>query len=663
MPRSTSAKGRDPSGVYDTEVQAAPTPTHRPSAAVRDANNDRREGPSFKDQVRSVTNGEHVNGSSNGGTETSAVAVATTARSKSHASKSSTGPSFKDQVRSVADGVIAEPLKEDEEATGKEGPLDNIGPAFKDQVRHDPQQQQKVMVRSPPPPSNNNNSQNNDAPSVVFADAQLMDPPNNNIIDDNVLPAHVLPGMHAQPQQPPLQPNAEAEGGKSKKTVVIAVVSIVLLAVATIVGGVCGSGACGGGGDESISSPGVEVVPNNSSVTVSTSTVAPTVAPTPGLDARGLAIVDFVNRIKLSDGTIPSTPASLNSGTPEHLAVQFLIDSTDHSTGSPAEEFLLTQKYALLVLWYSTNGPSWTQKSLWLIDEDVCNWFHVGCGQQDILGNGIGLQRVVSIFDLRENNLDGTIPDDFALLQTPSRLLLHDNPNLVGSLPPSLTEFSDLEVFAVHNCGLSGPLPDGIGNWSNLREFGINRNTFTGSLPESIGAWTSLEQFICWENALSGPLPSTIGAWTNLDDFQIHVNDFSGDLPDAVGSWNLLTFLVNNNRFTGTLPSSIGNWSSLVQFDASYNEFTGTLPGSIGNWRNLDDFRIKDNQFIGNLPESVSDWSSLSSVLLNMNQFSGSLPNNISNWSPVEFLISNNTFTGALPEAIGSWTDLTTFVA
>ena len=261
MTRSSSAKGRDPSGVYDPEEQAAPTPTHRPAAAgaARDANNDRQEGPSFKDQARSVTNGQ-VNGSSNGSTETSAVAVASAARSKSRASKSSTGPSFKDQVRPVSDGVVAEPLKE-EEATDKQGPLDNIGPAFKDQVRHEPQQQQKSMVRRPPPPASNNNSQNDNAPSVVFADAQLMDSPNNGIIDDNVLPAQVLPGMnaHVLGEQPQLQPNAETEGEKSKKTVVIAVVAIVLLAVAAIVGGVCGSGACGGGDDESISSPKVRV--------------------------------------------------------------------------------------------------------------------------------------------------------------------------------------------------------------------------------------------------------------------------------------------------------------------------------------------------------------------------------------------------------------------
>ena len=104
--------------------------------------------------------------------------------------------------------------------------------------------------------------------------------------------------------------------------------------------------------------------------------MAPTVSPTeaPAPVARDIAIVDFITSIKFSDSEIVY-PRPISAATPEEAAVIWLIDNTNLSVGNPSDEFRLTQTYALLVLYYATNGDLWTNKDGWLDpNTDECEW-------------------------------------------------------------------------------------------------------------------------------------------------------------------------------------------------------------------------------------------------------------------------------------------------
>ena len=183
---------------------------------------------------------------------------------------------------------------------------------------------------------------------------------------------------------------------------------------------------------------------------------------------RDIAIVNFITSIKFSDSEIVYPPP-ISAATPEEAAVIWLIENTNLSVGNPSDEFRLTQKYALLVLYYATNGDLWTNNDGWLDpNTDECEWNGITACER-VLVDGIP-RDVVTEIRLNDNNLIGDFPADIALLQGLQVLWLFDNSNLTGQIPTSIGLLSSMEDFAVGNCGMSGPLPEIMSNWTNLRE-------------------------------------------------------------------------------------------------------------------------------------------------------------------------------------------------
>lgn len=132
-----------------------------------------------------------------------------------------------------------------------------------------------------------------------------------------------------------------------------------------------------------------------------------------------------------------------------------------------ADKARLTQQFAVLTLYYSTNGPTfWTNKTNQLTEKHECMWFSIWCDGND----------VVMEISLLENNLVGTFPADLALLHSLTLLWPFCSANLVGSLPSSIGELANLQYFDVGSCGMSSSLPDAIGNMTSLTDFWISHN-------------------------------------------------------------------------------------------------------------------------------------------------------------------------------------------
>ena len=232
-----------------------------------------------------------------------------------------------------------------------------------------------------------------------------------------------------------LPPQQEDEGRHcSKRTLIIAAVAVVVI-IAGVVGGVVGA-MSGSSSSSSSSAP----VRSNGPIITDVPTIAPAVspteapvatqAPTAAPVARDIAIVNFITSIKFSDSEIVY-PRPISAATPEEAAVIWLIENTNLSVGNPSDEFRLTQKYALLVLYYATQGDSWTNNDGWLDpNTDECEWNGITACER-VLVDGIP-RDVVTEIDLNTNNLNGDFPADIALLQGLQVLNLFDNPNLTG---------------------------------------------------------------------------------------------------------------------------------------------------------------------------------------------------------------------------------------
>jgi hypothetical protein len=64
----------------------------------------------------------------------------------------------------------------------------------------------------------------------------------------------------------------------------------------------------------------------------------------------------------------------------------------------------------------------------------------------------------------------------------------------VSTLPASIGNWSDVEIFLVEYNNLTGPLPEDIALWSRLKSFDVLGNQLTGTLPSGIGQCTALEK-------------------------------------------------------------------------------------------------------------------------------------------------------------------------
>jgi hypothetical protein len=226
-------------------------------------------------------------------------------------------------------------------------------------------------------------------------------------------------------------------------------------------------------------------------------TVIPTIAPR----SRAQEITAFVNAITLTNRTIalPKTAAAARPGSElpaanaEDLALQWLIrdDPLQLRPDSDAQKFRLTQRYALLTLWFQPRP----QNEAWLIDTDwlsanECQWYGLGCADTDLNGN-IGRQAEVTVIILDDNNVGGTLSSDLGLL-THLETFSVTNHGLVGTVPAALGRWTRLTYWSVQNGQLTGTIPLSVANWTNIANAFWNLNNFTGTVPRGLCQSTAL---------------------------------------------------------------------------------------------------------------------------------------------------------------------------
>jgi len=352
-------------------------------------------------------------------------------------STGSEGPSFKDQTQTVvaaAEGGEAMNQARSAAVQGKatahhhqsspHNKSPEFGPAYKDQARPVALAEPEVDVHD-----ERNVSANPDR-SIIFADAQLVETTLPAAVSDrnnNVLPVHVVETDFGTTGDGNVDEVQASEGGLrvTKRTASVTAAIIALAIIAAFVGGYCGKGNCtSSDGDETSS---LNNQPNEGDPT-NTPSAAPIVSvsfPTATPKASE-ATVNFINTIKRGNETIVYPPPSNPKA--EELAVQWLIeeDPLGLSVGTEENRSQLVQRYALLTLWFSSNGLSWGDSSAWLTFQNECTWFGVSC-----------VKNVVSKIELDQNNLEGSLPADISLLTSLTSLRITVN-TLRGRLPVKL---------------------------------------------------------------------------------------------------------------------------------------------------------------------------------------------------------------------------------
>jgi Leucine-rich repeat (LRR) protein len=218
---------------------------------------------------------------------------------------------------------------------------------------------------------------------------------------------------------------------------------------------------------------------------------------------------------------------------PTYLAFDWIVDE-DPLHVCPEDSNLL-QRYALVVLYFYTEGDSWIKcrrdglaactAENFLSAFHECEWGGVTCDP---------LYRVQRL-NLDETNLKGLIPKELALLDYLEELDFDSN-RLTGPVPGWAGSLRYLERLDLDRNSLSGPIPEELYDSTTLRFVDLDRNIISGSLSTKIGQMSQLNFLQIDFNQMIGTIPSELGDLAELQYFSIMGNGFNDNvgIPESM---------------------------------------------------------------------------------------------------------------------------------
>ncbi|CAL5365016.1 unnamed protein product [Camellia sinensis] len=269
----------------------------------------------------------------------------------------------------------------------------------------------------------------------------------------------------------------------------------------------------------------------------------------------------------------------------------------------------------MLALKNTLNPP----ESIGWSDPDPCNWNHVVCSDD---------KRVTRI-QIGHQNLQGTLPPNLSNLTQLERLELQWN-NISGPLP-SLNGLSSLQVLMISNNQFSSIPIDFFTGMSSLQSVEIDNNPFSSwEIPESLQNASSLQNFSANSANISGKIPDFFGPdqFPGLINLHLAFNSLEGGLPASFSGSQIESLWVNGQTSNGKLSGGIDviqNMTFLKEVWLHSNSFSGPLP-DFSKLKGLESLSLRDNSFTGPVLVSLGNLGSLKIVNLTNNLFQGPMP-------------------------------------
>jgi len=383
----------------------------------------------------------------------------------------------------------------------------------------------------------------------------------------------------------------------------------------------------------------------------------------------------------------------------------------------------LSDREILEILYREAGGDNWTDKTNWLSNEPLGEWFGV---EADDSGT-------VTQLSLAENNLVGPMPLELAGLGDLSILDVREN-GLTGRVPSDLGALKQLRDLLLSDNALEGPLPGYLGFMTGLRYLDIGTNELTGVVP---GAFDRLELDTLYTSGSGVCLPPSLNEWHSAiertDDaarcaarLSVDVVDLASPSLYAVGETAALSAtyvsLEGDTTFGAAAAWSSGD-ASVVSVNASSGKVTAasdgeaevtatydsltasirvkvTLPENdrevlealydrargdgwsdgtnwlteepLSGWSGVEtddsgrvvSLSLRGNNLRGPLHASIGQLDRLASLDLSRNWITGSIPAEVGDLALLrELTLSANAFVGELPSELGGLDSLRDFRA
>lgn len=103
-----------------------------------------------------------------------------------------------------------------------------------------------------------------------------------------------------------------------------------------------------------------------------------------------------------------------------------------------------------------------------------------------------------------------------------------------GSIPPGISEISNITHLNLHSNQFSGTIPTSITKMLSLNSLTIQGNKLIGNIPTGINNLKNLQILALCHNHLSGPINLDLQKLPDLTKLYLHSNDLSGEAPKSV---------------------------------------------------------------------------------------------------------------------------------
>ena len=177
--------------------------------------------------------------------------------------------------------------------------------------------------------------------------------------------------------------------------------------------------------------------------------------------------------------------------------------------------------------------PEWSQLTQ-LRELSLQGTYLTGQLNEDVFANMQDLEYL----DVGGLNLQGgPLPSSLASLPKLYFLYL-DHCNVGETVATSLLavhHFEALqEVWADGNPNLTGTIPPTIGQKTNLTSLSMGSCGLTGTIPTELACLTALKQVWLYDNALTGSIPSDFTTHNSLQRLYLHDTDLQGTMPASL---------------------------------------------------------------------------------------------------------------------------------
>lgn len=245
-------------------------------------------------------------------------------------------------------------------------------------------------------------------------------------------------------------------------------------------------------------------------------TIAPTFAPSETETTRPTTLEEGILTAIWNSDLFNYTSTKVSSS-PQHLAYQFLLETTQFEIHSPAR---VLQRYAMAVFYFSTGGDSWERNDAWLSSDDECQWYSGKTGSPcDSEGHLIHL-------NLSDNNLLGDLPEELGMLENLIEINLRGN-DLVGQIPINVGKLWNLRVLDFSWTQIDGEIPNELSNALSLERINLVGTEVNGSIPFSLGELPNLEELLLARTKLVGTMPTSVCALTGLEELWADCDEVS----------------------------------------------------------------------------------------------------------------------------------------